>query len=495
LFPVVWFFVGYAMYSFQLFPISRISNRWLYMFVYSFTVESDSQRRRFDTCDAIILPMVQKGKVEETVLESVPQLVIQLVNGYLLGEISQMQGFAVFSISLSVLSLSNTMWYYAYWNLFRCKPIRDIPCTLSLYNYKLSGVKEGNFSFAKPSHDVGMSERENDLLNVSIDDSTLIDANISTVEMGPIRQYGSPTTITNVAGGSEIEVARPDFANPGDARDELHTSEEFQRMKQALQDLEAEKLQSALGLSCATPRLRQSAAPSFDALLNAVAVPEPPDLYRLASAAPPPPLPISLLGQSPSKPLTAFLGVHIPSPLLKTADVETSRANESRMDSTMRQLSASSQNFPVNQDHVDESSSYMSGSRPSFQAAAAINSQINGNTSSIHHVMESMLLLYKARVRSSSKLRAFVLLSVFLIYPTLDPGARFSPRIHSFSAGGAKIQLHLCFAIAFVSDAFALPSTQQMLIMLRAELLSSGRSIDEADQLLADACVSPRLHQ
>jgi hypothetical protein len=109
--------------------------------------------------------------------------------------------------------------------------------------------------------------------------------------------------------------------------------------------------------------------------------------------------------------------------------------------------------------------------------------------------MESMLLLYKARERSSFELRAFVLVPVLLIYTTLDPGTRLSPCIFSFSARGAKFQLHLCFAIAFDSDAFALPSTQQILVMLRAELLSSGRSIDEADQLLADACVSPRLHQ
>ena len=33
IFPIVWFFLGYALYSFQLFPISRISNRWLYAFV------------------------------------------------------------------------------------------------------------------------------------------------------------------------------------------------------------------------------------------------------------------------------------------------------------------------------------------------------------------------------------------------------------------------------------------------------------------------------
>jgi len=33
IFPVFWFLLGYALYSFQMFPISRISNRWLYAFV------------------------------------------------------------------------------------------------------------------------------------------------------------------------------------------------------------------------------------------------------------------------------------------------------------------------------------------------------------------------------------------------------------------------------------------------------------------------------
>ena len=32
-FPVVWFLLGFALFAFQLFPISRISNRWLYAFV------------------------------------------------------------------------------------------------------------------------------------------------------------------------------------------------------------------------------------------------------------------------------------------------------------------------------------------------------------------------------------------------------------------------------------------------------------------------------
>ena len=98
--------------------------------------------------------MVQKGKVEETILESIPQLAIQLCNTWLLGQLQSMPPLTIFSISLSLTSLTNTMWYYAYWNLFRCMPIRDVPSTLALYNYKLSGVKDGAFSFAKTSSEV-----------------------------------------------------------------------------------------------------------------------------------------------------------------------------------------------------------------------------------------------------------------------------------------------------------------------------------------------------
>jgi hypothetical protein len=79
-------------------------------------VEKDAFRKRFDSSDAIILPMVQKGKIEETVLESVPQLVIQIVNIVLLNQLqgSQADGIpplAIFSISLSVMSLASTVWY------------------------------------------------------------------------------------------------------------------------------------------------------------------------------------------------------------------------------------------------------------------------------------------------------------------------------------------------------------------------------------------------
>jgi hypothetical protein len=229
--------VGYVIYSFQLFPISRISNRWLYIFVYSFAVETDSYRARFDTSDAIILPMVQKGKVEETMLESVPQLIIQLINGYLLGEIAKMPVFAVFSISLSLLSLSSTTWYYAYWNLFRCRPIRDVPSSLSLYNYKLSGVKEGMCSFGKPSHDVNEIEvaEMDKFRSVTIANSVLNED--STHEWPDSdKQDSSLPKKTRAAPESEIEVASPE---------QIHLEAELNEARAVIKQLEAETLRIA----------------------------------------------------------------------------------------------------------------------------------------------------------------------------------------------------------------------------------------------------------
>ena len=150
-------------------------------------MEKDEYRRRFDTSDAIILPMVQKGKVEETILESIPQLAIQLLNTGLLGQLQRIPPLTVFSISLSALTLTDTIWYYAYWNLFRCMPIRDVPSTLALYNYKLSGVKDGPLSFAKASSevvDVELSAME--MMSVTVGGTVLNDGSAGDEQLGQL---------------------------------------------------------------------------------------------------------------------------------------------------------------------------------------------------------------------------------------------------------------------------------------------------------------------
>jgi hypothetical protein len=153
---------------------------------YSFDVEEDAYRKRFDTSDAIILPMVQRGKVEETIIEAVPQLAIQLLNTWLLGQLQNMPQLTVFSISLSAMSLTNTIWYYAYWILFRCMPIRDVPSALSLYNYKLSGVKDGILSFSKKLSEVveiELSEIEK-MRNVTVSGTVLYDGSAGGEQLG-----------------------------------------------------------------------------------------------------------------------------------------------------------------------------------------------------------------------------------------------------------------------------------------------------------------------
>ncbi len=147
-------------------------------------------------------------------------------NRYLLGQ--SFQGFAIFSIALSVLFLSNTVWYYAYWNLFRCKPIRDVPSSLSLYNYKLSGVKEGVFSFGKLSHDVSSVneiEMADNMLSVTIADTVLNDSS-RTAGDDSDKQIDELPKKAHAEGGSEIEVVRP-------ARDDQDT--ESDALRKALQ--------------------------------------------------------------------------------------------------------------------------------------------------------------------------------------------------------------------------------------------------------------------
>ena len=186
-------------------PTSNILKR------YSFAVEKDAYRKRFDTSDAIILPMVQKGKVEETIIESIPQLVIQLVNTWLLGQLQRMPALTIFSISLSVISLTNTVWYYAYWNLFRCMPIRDVPSTLSLYNYKLSGVTDGAFSFAKASSEVveiELSEIEK-MRSVTVSGTVLNDDDAGDEQLGQLPPKNamaelSAVELTRMSGGTGV---------------------------------------------------------------------------------------------------------------------------------------------------------------------------------------------------------------------------------------------------------------------------------------------------
>jgi len=205
-------------------------------------VEKDAYRKRFDTSDAIILPMVQKGKVEETILESIPQLIIQILNTWQLGQLQRIPSLTIFSISLSALTLIDTIWYYAYWNLFRCMPIRDVPSTLALYNYKLSGVKDGPLSFAKASSevvDVELSAME--MMSVTVSGTVLNDGSAGDEQLGqlpPKNEMGHASaaelTRASDAGASRVPVRR----SPSDLMPD--TDADMCRLRRENQEKEAE---------------------------------------------------------------------------------------------------------------------------------------------------------------------------------------------------------------------------------------------------------------
>jgi hypothetical protein len=257
LFPVVWFFVGFIFYLFQLFPISRISNFWLYVLVYSFAVEKDSYRRRFDSCEAIIIPIVHKSNIEHTILESLPQLAVQLVNGYFLGYISNIRDVAklplitLVSMSLSAFCLFNTLWNYAYWRLCRCKPIRGTPSSLSLYNYKLRGVTDGIFSLNKPTHvvnDIKLVERDT-VFGVTIANSVLNEESLTLDNDHDVQLSSFPRKMKL---DIELEMCNPD--DPGrvfeavcdmDGVDAVHLQAQLDVALETILKLEAEKLRIA----------------------------------------------------------------------------------------------------------------------------------------------------------------------------------------------------------------------------------------------------------
>jgi hypothetical protein len=206
-------------------------------------VEDDTFRKRFDTSDAIILPMVQKGKVEETIIEAVPQLAIQLLNTWLLGKLQDMPQFTVFSISLSVMSLTNTIWYYAYWNLFRCMPIGDVPSALSLYNYKLSGVKDGIFSFSKKSSQVVEIELSETVSGTVLNDGSAGGEQLGEGQLPPKNSmgYAAATELarTSGAGVSHVEVGLSQNARdvmPGAAEIDVVVC----KLRQEFQEMDAE---------------------------------------------------------------------------------------------------------------------------------------------------------------------------------------------------------------------------------------------------------------
>jgi hypothetical protein len=189
--------------------------------------------------------MVQKGKVEETILESVPQLTIQLINAWMLDELGMMQPLAIFSIALSVFSLSNTVWYYGYWNLFRCMSIRDVPCALALYNYKLHGVSDGELSFSISMQKIKISPVEMSSVGVKVvdleNDSASCTGHAPDYAAARTEESANDQDVTSDGGAVAAAVAKAMKAKVDEiSRLKQEKDDEISRLKQQKQEKDEE---------------------------------------------------------------------------------------------------------------------------------------------------------------------------------------------------------------------------------------------------------------
>jgi hypothetical protein len=96
------FLVGHVLYCCKVFPISRVSNVWLKLYT-----RSDKHASN----DVILLPLLQESIFEEMLTESVPQMVIQIVNNTFTNVWSPL---SYFSTAMSGIMILNGIWRLVY---------------------------------------------------------------------------------------------------------------------------------------------------------------------------------------------------------------------------------------------------------------------------------------------------------------------------------------------------------------------------------------------
>jgi hypothetical protein len=125
------FLVGHVLYCCKVFPISRVSNTWLRLYTRS---------NRHASSVNIIIPLLQESIFEEMLTESVPQMIIQIVNNTLTATWSPV---SYFSTAMSSAMILNGIWRLAYYRIYLKVPINEIPTDLSCEIFTMESVEEG----------------------------------------------------------------------------------------------------------------------------------------------------------------------------------------------------------------------------------------------------------------------------------------------------------------------------------------------------------------
>jgi hypothetical protein len=131
------FLLGHMLYCCKVFPISRVSNLWLRLYTRS---------TKHTSSVVIIVPLLQLSIFEEMLTESVPQMIIQIINNTLTNVWSPL---SYFSTAMSGIMILNGIWRLVYYRLYLKIAIDAIPTDLSDQIFKFSSIEEGTHSIGR----------------------------------------------------------------------------------------------------------------------------------------------------------------------------------------------------------------------------------------------------------------------------------------------------------------------------------------------------------
>jgi hypothetical protein len=125
------FLVGHVLYCCKVFPISRVSNMWLRLYT-----RSD----KHTSSVVIIITLLQESIFEEMLTESVPQMVIQIINNTFTNVWSPL---SYFSTTMSAVMILNGIWRMVYYRIYLKIKIDAIPTDLSNDVFNFKSIEEG----------------------------------------------------------------------------------------------------------------------------------------------------------------------------------------------------------------------------------------------------------------------------------------------------------------------------------------------------------------
>jgi hypothetical protein len=132
------FLLGHVLYCCKVFPITRVSNLWLRLYTRS---------TRHTSSVNIIIPLLQESIFEEMLTESVPQMVIQILNNTFTNVWSPL---SYFSTAMSGVMILNGIWRLVYYRLYLKIKIDAIPTDLSDDVFTSTSIQEGDMPVGKP---------------------------------------------------------------------------------------------------------------------------------------------------------------------------------------------------------------------------------------------------------------------------------------------------------------------------------------------------------